>query len=302
MKLGTARQGERVTLYGQLSQGWYQIRRLARVFGSSGSDEFPTMEALLQQADRAVDTICDWLRQAETQGIDPDAEPSEWLAPVPRPGKIWCVGLNYRPHIAESHMTLPEYPVLFNKFANAVIGSGATIHPPADVTQLDYEAELVIVIGRRCAQVSEEQALQYVLGYCNGNDISARDLQFRTSQWSLGKSADGFAPMGPYLVSADAVRDPDTLAIVGRRNGQVVQHANTADMIFSCRYLISYLSRYVTLEPGDVIFTGTPDGVILGQPEDRRHWLRPGEILTVSIEGLGDLVTHIGVPRRSLPA
>lgn len=297
MKLGTARQGGRATLYGQLTQGWYQIERLARVLGPGAWDAPPTMEAVLQQADQAVDAILEWLDRAERQGIEPDAEPIEWLAPVPRPGNIWCVGLNYRPHIAESNMTVPACPVLFNKAANAVIGSGATIHPPAEVTQLDYEAELVMVIGRRCAQVSEEQALRYVLGYCNGNDISARDLQFRTSQWSLGKSADGFAPMGPYLVVADAVRDPNGLAIVGRRNGEVVQQAHTGDMIFSCRYLISYLSRYVTLEPGDVIFTGTPEGVILGQSEDRRQWLRPGDVLTVSIEGLGDLVTRIGAPR-----
>jgi 2-keto-4-pentenoate hydratase/2-oxohepta-3-ene-1,7-dioic acid hydratase in catechol pathway len=153
---------------------------------------------------------------------------------------------------------------------------------------------LVIVIGQECRDVSEEHALDYVVGYANGNDLSSRSLQFRTSQWLLGKVLDGFAPVGPYLVTADAVPNPDALSIRGWRNGELVQDSNTSQMIFSCRYLISYLSRYMTLRPGDVIFTGTPEGVILGMPEAERRWMTSGEQFTVAIEGLGELVTKIG--------
>jgi len=255
------------------------------------------MEAVLNRSEEAFEAIQSALEAAETLGLEPDLEPTEWAPPVPDPKQILCVGLNYRPHAAESHMDVPAYPVLFNKFGNAIVGSGSTIHPPADALQLDYEAELVVVMGRRCANVTEDEALNYVLGYCNGNDLSARDLQFRTSQWMLGKSPDGFGPIGPYLVTADEIPDPNQLTIVGRRNGEVVQRANTSDMIFSCRYLISYISRYITLEPGDLIFTGTPEGVILGQPEDRRSWLKPGDSVSVQVSGLGELVTYIGPSR-----
>lgn len=252
-----------------------------------------TMDTLIQAGERGRELLSSWYQRGIQDGIESVSD-YQLLAPVPRPGKIVCVGLNYRPHAQEARLAIPESPILFSKFGNAVAGPEATIKAPADVERLDYEAELVVVMGRRCAGVSEEDALDYVLGYCNGNDISARDLQFRTSQWLLGKTSDGFAPMGPYLVTGDDITDPDALDIVGRRNGSVVQHSNTSEMIFSCRYLISYISRYMTLEPGDVIFTGTPEGVILGQPEESRSWLMSGETVSVAIEGLGELVTHIG--------
>lgn len=219
-------------------------------------------------------------------------EASLTLAPcVPQPGKIICVGLNYRPHAAESKMEIPEFPVLFSKFNNSLTGAGAAITIPAGVMQMDYEAELAVVMGSRCQDVPEASALSHVLGYCNANDLSARDLQFRTGQWLLGKSPDGFCPLGPYLVTADSVPNPDALAIRCTVNGEVRQESNTRHMIFSCRFLISYISRYITLEPGDVILTGTPEGVALGRPD--KPWLKPGDRVTVAVEGLGELTNTL---------
>ena len=241
------------------------------------------------------------LKEAETrvlqQGVEPDASHLTLLAPVPRPGKIICVGLNYRPHVAESQMDVPKTPVLFNKYQNAVVGPNTVVSAPSDATQLDYEAELVVVIGKSASKVSEDAALDYVFGYLNGNDLSDRGLQFRQSQWLLGKTADGFAPMGPYLVTKEEISDPGVLDISCKRNGVEVQRANTREMIFSVPFLIHYISHYISLSPGDVIFTGTPEGVILGQPEDKRRWLEPGERLEVTVTGLGSLETVIGPAR-----
>lgn len=270
--------------------GVYRGQSLARMRSGIAT----TMERLLAGGDRAVADLDTALHAAQAQGLAPDGDPELWLAPVPHPEKVLCVGLNYRPHAQESGLAIPESPVLFPKYASAIVGPGVPVRPPAGTHQLDYEAELVIVMGKTCHRVGESEALDYVLGYCNGNDVSARDLQFRTSQWLLGKACDGFGPVGPYLVTRDAVPHPDRLAIEGRRNGQVVQSSNTAQMIFSCAYLVSYVSQYITLLPGDIIFTGTPEGVILGLPEAEREWLMAGETFTVAIEGLGELVTPIG--------
>jgi 2-keto-4-pentenoate hydratase/2-oxohepta-3-ene-1,7-dioic acid hydratase in catechol pathway len=292
MRLATVRYQAQEEVVGMTERGPVRLARLAEQHGASPSGW--NMERVLAGGPTLWAEIGAWLAEAQAQQVAPDPAPDEWLAPVPRPGKILCVGLNYRPHVQESGETLPTTPLLFNKYANAVRGTGAIVRPPSQARQVDYEAELVVVIGRRGYQIPEQQALNWVFGYCNGNDLSARDLQFRTSQWLLGKTPDGFAPMGPYVVTADEVPDPNQLDIVGRRNGVVVQRANTRDMIFSCAYLISYISQFITLEPGDVIFTGTPEGVILGQPEHTRRWLEAGEQFTVAIEGLGELVTTIG--------
>jgi len=275
--------------------GPYQVARVRKLMGYG--DERWTIDRVLQSGPDALaslDQVHQWILGHRGE---PDPEPEQWLAPVPRPGKILCVGLNYRPHAIEARQAIPEYPVLFNKYQNAVVGPGAVVHPPAGAEQIDYEAELVMIIGRRARNVSADQALDYVLGYTNGNDLSARDLQFRTGQWLLGKALDGFGPMGPYLVTRDDIPDPGQLDITGRLNGQVVQKSNTREMIFSCPELISYISRYMTLEPGDVIFTGTPEGVILGRPESERVWLKDGDELTVAISGLGELTTIIGPAR-----
>lgn len=160
---------------------------------------------------------------------------------------------------------------------------------PSAANQVDYEAELAVIIGKRAHQVTEEAALDYVYGYTNANDISARDLQLRTNQWLLGKSCDGFMPIGPYLVTRDEISNPDALSIRLIRNNTIVQDSNTKDMIFSTREIIAYLSTVWTLEPGDVILTGTPSGVVLGMPEGQKDWLKSGEITIVEIEGLGRL-------------
>jgi 2-keto-4-pentenoate hydratase/2-oxohepta-3-ene-1,7-dioic acid hydratase in catechol pathway len=206
---------------------------------------------------------------------------------VPKPEKILCVGLNYRKHAAESGMAIPQTPVLFSKFNNALARPGEGIPLPAEVDQYDYEVELAVVMGRRARYVSEAEALDYVLGYCTANDISERGLQFRTGQWLLGKSLDKFLPIGPYLVTADEVGDPQKLGLRCWVNGELRQNSNTADMIFTVAQIISYASRYMTLEPGDVISTGTPEGVIQGMKE--KVWLKPGDEVTVEVEKLGKL-------------
>ncbi|WP_128657417.1 fumarylacetoacetate hydrolase family protein [Paenibacillus sp. 598K] len=213
----------------------------------------------------------------------------QWESPVTSPQKIICVGLNYRRHAEETGSPIPQTPILFNKFNNALTGHQASIAIPRATSKLDYEAELAIVIGRQARNVGREDALDYVFGYTIANDLSARDLQMRTSQWMLGKISDGFAPLGPWIVTADAVGDPNTLAIQTFVNDELRQNSNTADMIFHCDEIISYLSHHLTLEPGDVLLTGTPEGVVLGYPEDRQVYLQPGDEVKVRIEKLGEL-------------
>jgi 2-keto-4-pentenoate hydratase/2-oxohepta-3-ene-1,7-dioic acid hydratase in catechol pathway len=208
---------------------------------------------------------------------------------VTHPEKILCIGLNYRKHIAEMNAQVPAHPVLFNKFNTALNYDGGVIAvSKEDAKSFDYEAELVIVIGRTARNVSEGDALSHVFGYCTGNDFTARDLQRRSSQWMIGKSLDGSGPIGPWLVTADLV-DGDKLKIECKVNGEVRQSSNTSDMVFSCSKLVSYISNYVTLKPGDIIFTGTPEGVIAGYPKDKQAWLKPGDKVVTSIEKLGDL-------------
>jgi 2-keto-4-pentenoate hydratase/2-oxohepta-3-ene-1,7-dioic acid hydratase in catechol pathway len=209
---------------------------------------------------------------------------------VTRPSKIICIGLNYRKHAEETNAPIPKYPILFNKFSNTLTGHDSSIPLPNRVTnQVDYEAELVIVIGKKTKYVTTEQALEHVFGYCNVNDLSARDLQMRTPQWLLGKTCDKFSPLGPYLVTADEVGDPNQLNIQCKVNGEVRQSSNTSDMIFRCDEIVSYISQHMTLYPGDIILTGTPEGVMLGYPEDKRVYLKDGDRVSIEIESLGTL-------------
>jgi 2-keto-4-pentenoate hydratase/2-oxohepta-3-ene-1,7-dioic acid hydratase in catechol pathway len=209
---------------------------------------------------------------------------------VTSPDKIICVGLNYRKHAAETNQPVPETPVLFNKFITALSGHRGTIRVSQEAAkEFDYEVELVIVMGKTARNVGEAQALDSVFGYCTGNDFTARELQRRTSQWMLGKALDGSAPIGPYLVSADQIPDPNALKLECRVNGELRQSSNTADMIFNCRQIVSYISRYITLAPGDIIFTGTPEGVITGYPKEKQVWLKAGDQVRSTIEKLGEL-------------
>jgi 2-keto-4-pentenoate hydratase/2-oxohepta-3-ene-1,7-dioic acid hydratase in catechol pathway len=212
-----------------------------------------------------------------------------WGPCVTRPNKIICVGLNYRKHADETNSPYPEYPILFNKFNNTLTGHLCNIAVPKVTGELDYEVELGIVIGKSAKYISKEDALNHVFGYCTVNDLSARDLQLRTPQWLLGKSCDDFSPIGPYLVTADEVGNPNSLTLTTTVNGEVRQNSNTSDMIFYCDEIISYISQHMTLYPGDVILTGTPEGVVLGLPKEERVYLQPGDHVTVEIEKLGAL-------------
>jgi acylpyruvate hydrolase len=213
------------------------------------------------------------------------------LAPIPRPGKIICIGLNYRDHAAESRVAVPEYPTVFAKYASCVIGPGAAIVIPHVTDQVDYEGELGVVIGRRARNVVETDALSYVAGYLPFNDVSARDYQHRTSQWTIGKTFDTFGPMGPALVTADEIPDPHSLDLRVRIGDEVLQASNTCNLIFSIPELIAYLSAVMTLEPGDVIATGTPGGV--GAARTPPRFLQPGEVVQVEIERLGTLANPV---------
>lgn len=208
---------------------------------------------------------------------------------VPSPGKIICVGLNYKKHAEESNMPLPDYPILFNKYNNAIAATNEVINLPFNSKENDYEAELAIVIGKQAKNVTKDEALDYVFGYCNSNDLSSRDLQFRTHQWLLGKSCDGFCPIGPYLVTSNEVGNPNQLTIKATVNEEVRQNSNTSDMIFKCDEIVSYISEHMTLNPGDIILTGTPEGVAFGYPEDQRVYLKDGDQVTIEIEKLGKL-------------
>lgn len=217
----------------------------------------------------------------------------QWEPAVTRPKKIICVGLNYKKHADETKSPYPEIPILFNKFENALTGHLSEIVVPRTTERLDHEVELGIVIGKTAKHVREEEALDYVFGYCTTNDLSARDIQKRASQWMTGKTNDGFAPVGPYLVTKDAVENPNALQLTTTVNGEVRQNSNTADMIFNCEALISYISQHMTLQPGDLIMTGTPEGVILGRPMEERVYLQPGDVMTVEVEGLGALTNTL---------
>jgi acylpyruvate hydrolase len=235
-------------------------------------------------------SLVDWLAFG-TQGLAtgrprPLAE-VKLLAPVPRPGKIICVGLNYRDHANETGQKIPSEPVLFSKFANSVVGPGADVVVPPEADKIDYEAELAVVIGRRAASVTVADALARVAGYACANDVSSRSLQFRSAQWLLGKAIDTFLPLGPYLVTADEVPDPQALGIRCLVNDEVLQSSNTGQMIFGVAELVSFISRTITLEPGDLIVTGTPSGV--GMAADPPRFLRPGDRMRVEIDGLGEL-------------
>jgi 2-keto-4-pentenoate hydratase/2-oxohepta-3-ene-1,7-dioic acid hydratase in catechol pathway len=247
-----------------------------------------TIDELLQNEDGpALNAL---VAAAKSKSLWLKEDKIEYGPIVTRPDKIICVGLNYRAHVQESGRTLPTVPVLFNKFNNTLHSHNSKLDLPTRVaTKFDYEVELVLFIGKEAKNVTEADALSYVAGYATGNDFSARDLQLETGgQWMIGKTPDRFAPIGPYLVTADQI-DPDNLKIECRVNGETRQSSNTSRMIFNCRHLISYTSRYITLKPGDVIFTGTPEGVINGMPKDKQAWLKAGDKIACSVEKLGEL-------------
>jgi 2-keto-4-pentenoate hydratase/2-oxohepta-3-ene-1,7-dioic acid hydratase in catechol pathway len=251
-----------------------------------------TLDDLLQNEDGpSLNALVDAALQSSAAcAAFVDEASVEYGPVVSQPEKIVCVGLNYRRHAKEINLPIPSQPVLFSKFNNALSAHKSSIRLPVEVaTKFDYETELVIVMGKKAKNVTEANALSYVAGYCTGNDFSARDLQLeRGGQWMIGKTLDQFAPLGPYLVTADQI-NPDRLKIECKVNGETRQSSNTNDFIFNPAQLVSYISRHMTLKPGDLIFTGTPEGVILGHPKDKQVWLKPGDKIACSVEKLGEL-------------
>jgi 2-keto-4-pentenoate hydratase/2-oxohepta-3-ene-1,7-dioic acid hydratase in catechol pathway len=224
-----------------------------------------------------------------TSLISPDAV--RLLAPLPKPTRIFCVGLNYRDHAVESKMEIPKVPTIFLKLPSAVIGPEEPVRIPALTQQPDYEVELAIVIGKGGRDIAKENWREHVFGYTILNDVSARDVQLATSQWTLGKSFDTFCPVGPAVVTADEIADPHVLDIKLSIDGEVMQHSNTRELIFKVPELIAYISSITALEAGDIISTGTPAGVGLGRNPQR--WLRPGETMTAEVQGIGQLVNPV---------
>lgn len=213
------------------------------------------------------------------------------LPPLAGARKVVCVGLNYRDHAEEAGMPIPETPLLFSKFDNALVGHGDTVLIPTFTKEVDYEAELGVVIGKRAAAVDPEDALDYVLGYTCLNDVSARDLQFADGQWFRGKSLDTFCPIGPWIVTTDEIPDPQSLGIRCLVNGQLLQDSSTQRMIKSVAEIVSFISQGITLEPGDLIATGTPAGV--GFKRTPPIYLQPGDVVRVEIDGIGVLENPI---------
>jgi acylpyruvate hydrolase len=211
----------------------------------------------------------------------------EICAPIPRPGKIICIGLNYRDHAEESGMAIPKSPIIFSKFVTCVVGANQPILLPIGSEQVDYEAELAFIVGRHAKNVNAENAMNYVFGYTNFNDVSARDFQFTDGQWQRGKSCDTFAPMGEFVATTDEIADPHDLQIQFRLNGETLQNSNTDQLIFKIPEIIEFLSSSITLEPGDVIATGTPPGV--GFARKPPVFMKEGDKAEVEIEGLGIL-------------
>jgi 2-keto-4-pentenoate hydratase/2-oxohepta-3-ene-1,7-dioic acid hydratase in catechol pathway len=294
MILLTIRDGDNLRLGMKTARGVIDVAAAQAALGQDqGDGRLPqTVEAAIAGGEAARSALADLVARAEAA----DATGSPWLMDeesltlgpaVPNPGKIVCVGLNYRKHAEETGAAIPTSPVLFSKFSNTVAGPDEDVPLTDAATQYDYEVELAVVMGETTKNVSTANALNSVFGYATANDLSARDLQNRTSQWILGKTMDKFMPIGPYLVTADQVGDPQKLAIRTWLNGELRQNSNTDDMIFPVAELIAYISRHFTLEPGDVIITGTPEGVILGMAEKR--WMVPRDVVEVEVEGLGKL-------------
>jgi 2-keto-4-pentenoate hydratase/2-oxohepta-3-ene-1,7-dioic acid hydratase in catechol pathway len=264
---------------------------------ANGAEEpFPdTMVALLEQGDRGLARARAAIKFVQGAEIASPylqrLESVTLLPPVLRPMMVIAVGLNYGAHIQETGTARPEYPMFFHKTAGALIGAGGTILIPPVAKQVDYEGELAVIIGKTAKHVTPERALDYVAGYANANDVSARDLQFRTGQYASGKMPDTFCPLGPALVTRDEIPNPNDLTLTTTLNGEVMQQASTGAMLFDVAALIGAITEFATLRPGDVILTGTPEGV--GFRRTPPVYLKAGDAVTVEIEGLGELTNTV---------
>jgi acylpyruvate hydrolase len=248
-------------------------------------------ETSMAAARRALNYVEERRGSGDLDGLCHAFADLELLAPIRRPGKLICVGLNYRSHLAEIGERVPEYPILFLKAPTSLIGHRQSIVLPRVSRQVDYEGELAIVIGRRGKYVPEQDALSYVAGYTCANDVSAHDIEFRTSQWTSGKMLDTFCPLGPVMVTRDELPNPGSVGLKTTVNGQTVQEASASDMVFPVPFLISYISSLATLEPGDVILTGTPAGI--GCNRQPQVFLQAGDDVSIQIEGIGTLANPV---------
>jgi 2-keto-4-pentenoate hydratase/2-oxohepta-3-ene-1,7-dioic acid hydratase in catechol pathway len=247
------------------------------------------MRTFLEQGDDALKLAKKVATKKAAAALGVPLSDVKLLAPIPNPSKVLAIGLNYMDHIRETNNKVPEFPIMFTKLTSSIIGPGDTIRwDPNETSKVDWECELAVVIGKRAYRVDEADAFEYIAGYMNANDVSARDLQSeRGDQWIRGKSLDTFSPLGPYLVTRDQIPDPHNLTIRTLVNDVVMQDSNTKELLFKIPHLIAYLSRAFTLLPGDVIITGTPPGV--GSGRKPPVFLRHGDVVTIETEGLGAL-------------
>jgi len=260
---------------------------VAAAAAAAGVPRAITPDAVYGRGKAVLERLCALVESATDASLYLNESDLTYGPAVPNPGKILCVGLNYQKHAAETGAEPPAEPVLFSKFNNSIAAPDEGIPLQADWTRVDYESELGVVMGATARNVAVEEALDAVFGYCNMNDLSERRLQMLSGQWLLGKTLDKFLPLGPYVVTADEIPDPQNLSIEGWMNGELRQSSNTADMIFTVAEVIAYASKIMTLNPGDVISTGTPEGVIMGMAE--KVWMKPGDEYIVEVEGLGVL-------------
>lgn len=251
---------------------------------------FPTLLHLIQGGAEALQRASSLLGKPPADATVPLSK-VRLLAPLSRPPKIICVGLNYRDHAAECNAEIPKVPTIFSKYTTAIIGPGDAIVLPKHSKEPDYEAEFAVVIGKGGRYISKDRWRDHVFGYTNLNDVSARDFQMATSQWMIGKTFDTFAPTGPAIVTADEIPDPHALDIQMIINGEVLQSSNTSQMVFRIADLIEHISSVFTLEPGDIISTGTPAGV--GEAKKPPRWLRPGDRVVVRISGIPELSNEV---------
>jgi 2-keto-4-pentenoate hydratase/2-oxohepta-3-ene-1,7-dioic acid hydratase in catechol pathway len=256
------------------------------------ADEFPPCtKTFIEQSDELRPRAEELIEQRSKKNAVFALSEVQIQAPIPQPEKIICVGLNYIDHCKETGMEPPASPVIFSKYANAIVGHNEAVEIPVNSSEVDFEAELAIVMGKEAKRVTEEEANDYVFGYTILNDISARDLQFADGQWSRGKTADTFAPTGPVVVTHDEVGDPHNLDISLELNGEIMQDSNTSNLIFTVPKIISFLSQSMTLKPGDLIATGTPPGVGMGR--NPKVWLKKGDRMDVTIEKIGTLSNYV---------
>ena len=272
-------------------EGWDEpgVLNDGEVIGLKGAG-FDNLVSIIAGGADAHDRVLRWLNRPPASERR-DLVKTRFRAPIPRPPKIICIGLNYRDHAAEARMAIPEVPTVFAKYSNTVTGHMHPIILPKNSVKPDYEAEFAVVIGKGGRHIPEARWREHVFGYTIVNDVSARDFQMQTSQWTMGKTFDTFAPMGPFVVTADEIEDPHKLAISLRLNGELMQNSNTSNLIFGVPQLIAFLSSVMTLQPGDIISTGTPAGVGFARKPPR--WLLPGDEVAVEVEGLGRLVNPV---------